>query len=120
MRRKINFKVIEETASDLKIKVETLKEEQKKIIKDIAQIKDAYIGQDADILINKYNTKVKEMNVYMEVIESYINYFDWLSGNYRDSHNKVTKNLNEMQNALLNDVVPSNLIYSFEDGDNNV
>ena len=120
MRRKINYKFIEETASNLKTKLELLKEQQKKITKNIAQIKEVYIGQDADILVNKYNDKVKEMNVYIEVIEAYINYFDWLSGNYRDSHDKVTKNLNEIQNVIQGDFVPSNLKIPFEDGDYNV
>ena len=68
----------------------------------------------------KKDYKVKEMNVYIEVIEAYINYFDWLSGNYRDSHDKVTKNLNEIQNVIQGDFVPSNLKIQFEDGDYNV
>ena len=101
MRRKIKYKVIGETAITLKEKVNLLKEQKTKILIDIEKIGEAYRGKDSNLIISKYKNKINELNIYIGVMEAYVSYFEWLSGNYQDSHNKATKNLDIMKSPNL-------------------
>lgn len=94
MRRIIKYSIIGETAINLKKQLEELKKERNKLLIDIDKINDGYKGQDALIIINKYKAKINDINSFIENMEKYQICFEWLSGNYRDSHNKAQNSLN--------------------------
>ena len=89
MRRIIEFSVMEEKAIKLKQQLEELKQEKNQLLADINKINESYKGVDATSIIELYHNKVKDIDRFITMMEKYQICFEWLSGSYRDSHNKA-------------------------------
>ena len=92
MRRLIKYSQIGETSSYVKDQIKVLNMQKDKLLNTIDIINEAYQGKDADVIIEKYKGKTKIIEMYIKIIGSYTNGFDWLAGNYRDTHQKAIKN----------------------------
>ena len=93
MRRIIKYSVIGETAVTLKKQLDELKNKRNQLLIDINKINEGYKGQDATLIIEKYKNKLNEIDIFIQTLEKYQICFEWLSGNYRDSHNQAYTNL---------------------------
>ena len=93
MKRIINYRVIGETASYILLQNTLLEDLKSNLEKNILTITDSFKGIDAEKIKLKYQIKVKLIEDYINVINYYQRYFEWLSGRYRDSDEKVAKDL---------------------------
>ncbi len=110
MRRTILYDEIGNVSFKLKTEVEKLKTIQSKLLNDIPKINDAYRGSDATLLISKYQERVNSIKSYINVIETYTNYFEWISGSYKDTHEEVVNDLSEEIPDQVNVVEEHNLL----------
>ena len=100
MRKIVKFSKIGEIAEDLKRQIEELKQEKDKLQVDVNKINDGYKGKYATIIIEKYVEKEKEIEMFIKNMERYQIILEWLSGSYRNSHNKAKKGL-ETENQMI-------------------
>jgi len=96
MRRIINYGSIAETASNMLSQLNLLKDQQTKLLNDIDVIRDSYKGIDSEGIIIQYKKRVNYLNEYINIMVEYQKYFEWISGSYKDSHEKVRKDLVEI------------------------
>ena len=101
MKRIVKYSVMGETAMNLKQQLNELKKDRNVLLIDVNKINDGYKGKDATVIIEKYTNKVKELDQFIKNIENYQQCFEWLSGNYRDSHKKAKKGLETQQEELI-------------------
>ena len=94
MQRLIKYEIIREKSEEIKKEIKELKEECKNLILNIEAIRNSYVGKDAEAMISAYINKIYTIKNYLGVIEEYNNYFEWVSGAYKDTKQKAEKNLN--------------------------
>ena len=100
MRRIINYDLISEKTKDLKFLTKKLLDEKDKILLDINKINDSYKGKDADLLITKYQEKVNYLNEYIENMNKYILFFEFLTGSYKENTDRSKQMLDESTNQI--------------------
>ena len=98
MKRLVKFTYIADKTQYLKTKIEELNEKVEILRKDINEIENYYKGVDATIIINKYLEKTVIVESYINNLRRYANYFDWLSDNYKQSHEESLRNVTEVLN----------------------
>ena len=86
MVRYIEYDKIKEASSLIQTEINNILAEQIQLVKDINSVKESYKGIDADQIVSKYLDYANEVVDTMSVIQSYNNYFDWLSEAYKSSH----------------------------------
>ena len=64
---------------------------------DIEEIKNYYIGKDAEIIMNDYREKCETLNIIINNYENYSRYIGNISESYDESVKKAVKQL-EKQN----------------------
>ena len=102
MRRIIDFDLMAEKAIMLIKQLEELKNEKNQLLIDINKINDSYKGEDATLIVETYYNKTKEIDSFIKIMEKYQLCFEWLSGSYKETHNK-TKNAIEFLESFLPD-----------------
>ena len=105
MRRIIKYNSIAETASNMLIELNTLKDQQAQLLKDIDTIRDSYQGIDAEGIITQYTKRVNYLNEYINNMIEYQKYFEWISGSYKESHEKIRKDLVDLVEPVENEIV---------------
>ena len=103
MKRFINFNAIGETASKLLQLINNLKDEQKQLLTDIDKLEKCYQGKDAEIIITKYKTRTSNISGYIEYLEEYQKYFNYIAGSYKNSYDKAKKDIDYELEKALND-----------------
>lgn len=111
MRRIIKFSVMGEKAFKLKQQIEELKQLKMQLLNDINKINESYKGEDATLIIQTYNDKTKEIDSFINIMEKYQICLEWLSGRYRDSHNKAVNTLiNIDSNGMIESIMGTETI----------
>ena len=111
MRRIIKFSVMGEKAFKLKQQIEELKQLKMQLLNDINKINESYKGEDATLIIQMYNDKTKEIDSFINIMEKYQICLEWLSGRYRDSHNKAVNTLiNIDSNGMIESIMGTETI----------
>ena len=111
MRRIIRFSVMGEKAFKLKQQIEELKQLKMQLLNDINKINESYKGEDATLIIQMYNDKTKEIDSFINIMEKYQICLEWLSGRYRDSHNKAVNTLiNINSNGMIESIMGTETI----------
>lgn len=111
MRRIIKFSVMGEKAFKLKQQIEELKQLKMQLLNDINKINESYKGEDATLIIQMYNDKTKEIDSFINIMEKYQICLEWLSGRYRDSHNKAVNTLiNINSNGMIESIMGTETI----------
>ena len=93
MYRLIDFNYIGDTSSELLLLINILREDQSKLLNDIAKLSNCYQGKDAELVIAKYKERATSITGYIEFLEEYQKYFEWLSGSYRSSYQKAQRDI---------------------------
>ena len=93
MDRIINYSEIRDVSTYLKEQIVLLKEKELKLKNDIIKISESYKGDDSKNIVNKYLEKEKFLTFYIEVIEAYNYYFEWISMSYKECHKNALSNL---------------------------
>jgi len=109
MLRKIKFKVIREVSEELKQEINELRNDYNKFKTDVLKINGYYEGKDADIIISKYETRIKYLEEYIKIIEVYNNYFEWISGAYDETHKKALTNLQSVVTDAIENMSTLNI-----------
>ena len=110
MRRIIDFSLMGEVALQLKKQIEDLKNKRNQLLLDVDKISEGYRGIDATVIVNKYKGKIGEIDNFISKIEKYQICFEWLSGNYKNSHDTAESSLAQIEpNAVIDDVTTINL-----------
>ena len=111
MRRIIKFSVMGEKAFKLKQQIEELKQLKMQLLNDINKINESYKGEDATLIIQMYNDKTKDIDSFINIMEKYQICLEWLSGRYRDSHNKAVNTLiNINSNGMIESIMGTETI----------
>jgi len=107
MKRRINYSVMGEKAILLKQQISDLIDARNQLLNDVDTIKEGYKGKDSDIIVEKYKEKINNVDTYIKNIENLQTILEWLSENYKDSHNKAKSNI-EMYSPLtpINQATP--------------
>lgn len=113
MKKRIKYSVIGETASFLKQELEELKSARNQLLLDVNSISDGYKGKDASLIIEKYKEKITNNDTYIQTMENVQIVLEWLSGNYRDSHEKAKGDLEIFSPLIPIDSIDSNDNLSF-------
>ncbi len=100
MRRRIKYSDIGETASFLKRELWELRSARNQLLLDVISISDAYTGRDASLIVEKYKEKITTIDTYIQTMENVQMILEWLSGNYRDSHERAKSNLEAFSNLI--------------------
>ena len=103
MRRLVRFNQMAEITRDIKELVESLKEQKSEIIKNINFISDYYQSNSGEVIKQKYLQKVNDLNLYIETLDRYINWFEKLSGVYKEVSIQASKKLS---NTAVLDEIP--------------
>ncbi len=93
MKRVIDFNSIGETASKFLIQINDLKEEQNTLLIDIDKISESYQGIDAETIIAQYKEKATSISGYIEFLEEFHRYLEFLSGSYKNSFQKTSRDI---------------------------
>jgi hypothetical protein len=113
MKKRIKYSVIGETASFLKQELEELRSARNQLLLDVNTINDEYKGKDATLIIEKYKEKITNIDNYIQAMDNFRIILDWLSGNYRDSHEKAKSNFEAFSSLNPIDDTDSNNKFSF-------
>lgn len=100
MRRIIDFSLMGEIALNLKEQIKELKNRRNQLLLDVNKIQEGYTGIDSTLIINKYKDKIRQIDTFIEIIGKYQICFEWLSGNYKKSHDKAESNLETILSDL--------------------
>ena len=95
MHKRVKYHVIREVATDLSKEINELKNLINQLSFDIEKIKECYRGVDADLIIEKNKNAADYIKDFVNNVEIYNNYFEWISGAYNDTHNKAISELNK-------------------------
>lgn len=114
MRKLIKIKDIKEITDIINKEIDTLIEQATNLKEDINSISELYKGQDANIIITKYNERIKLLNSIIINYQEYRDYFYKISNSYEENINTATKNLNNLlednnYNLFSNDINEVNL-----------
>ena len=109
MERKIKYSVLGETATSLKQDLEELRNARNQLLVDVNTIGDGYKGKDANIIITKYKEKIVNVDTYLQSMENVQIILNWLSNNYRNSHDKAKKNLAAFSSLIPIDGTENNM-----------
>ena len=108
MRRIIKYRVIDECNDYLQKKVMNLKDIKSKLLTDINKIDSFYKGKDATALIEKYQQKANELDIYIDNVEKCIMYLSKIVNDYNNSYTKINNVINEIlainENKSVSDV----------------
>lgn len=113
MKKKIKYSVIGETSSFLKYELEELGSARNQLLLDVNTINDAYTGKDATLIVEKYKEKITNLDTYIQTMENVQTILEWLSQNYRDTHEKAKSNLETFSSLIPIDSTDSNDKLSF-------
>lgn len=113
MKKRIKYSVIGETSSFLKLELEELRIARNQLLLEVNTISYGYIGRDASLIIEKYKEKIANIDTYIQTIENVQTILDWLSKNYRDSHEKIKNDLETFSALIPIDGTESNDMLSF-------
>lgn len=118
MKRIIKYDIIRDVSTNLlKKEIDELKNMQKKLTLDIEKISYFYEGKDAEIIIQKYKERAKYIKDYIDVVELYNNYFQWIAGAYDDTHSSAIAEFSELSELP---VLPNTGTLKIDlEGDNN-
>ena len=121
MRRIIDFSLMGEIALNLKQQIEELKKERNMLLLNVNKIPNNYKGKDSTALINNYELKIKEIDKFIKIMEEYQICFEWLAGNYKDSHDIAQNNLETiLSNLTISDEINKTInLDNLVGGDNN-
>lgn len=116
MKRLVKYNFIGDSSSKMYAKINELNEEIRILNEDISKIEDSYKGKDAEEIISKYRLKIDYIESYLTIISNYQKYFDWLSGRYRDTHQKALKDISSFSDFLSDnkDVVDTDKLSQVE------
>jgi len=119
MRRKINIEKLSEVIQKLMEKSDLIKHNKMVLLNDIERISYFYKGADSEIIKKKYMETANNIDVFINTIDSYINYFKWLSGNYEENLLTTKTSIeslefenfkkNELDSIIINDIMFPNL-----------
>lgn len=101
MIRKIKFKQIREISEELKKEIIELKNEHEELKNDVLRIRECYKGNDAEVIISKFDARLKYIEEYIKILEVYNNYFEWISGAYDETSQKALSNLESMVTDVM-------------------
>ena len=101
MLRRINFEEIREISEELKKEVNELKNKNEKLKMDVLKIRNYYQGEDAEIIITKFNERTKYIEEYIKILEVYDNYFEWVSSAYNESYTRTLTDLESMITDIM-------------------
>lgn len=96
MKRRIDPVAIASVASYVENQKEELKSMKNKLLTDISKISNAYHGNDATNIINKYQNRVNSLDTIITNYENYALYMKKISGAYDNNLNESKKNLNNV------------------------
>lgn len=97
MKRIINTDNIKDVNTTIILEIENLKKHQNQLKMDIEEIKNYYIGKDAEIIMNDYREKCETLNIIINNYENYSRYIGNISESYDESVKKAVEQL-EKQN----------------------
>ncbi len=100
MKKRVKYSVIGETTSFLKQELEELKSARNQLLLDVNSISDGYKGRDASLIIEKYKEKITNNDTYIQTMENVQTILEWLSGNYRDSHERIKSDLESLSSLI--------------------
>ena len=106
MRRIISYNSIAETASNMLLQLNILKDQQTQLKKDIETIRDSYQGVDAEGIVIQYTKRANYISEYINYMLEYQRYFEWISGSYKESNDKIRKDLAEIGEPIENEIDP--------------
>ena len=101
MKRIIKYNVISEKSTQIRLKITELEKLKEKLKLDITLVSNSYKGKDADDIIGKYISNLKYLEKYISVISRFQAYFDWLSGNYKDTNQKAVKDFTPVTKGMI-------------------
>ena len=110
MKRVINYSILSDVTSNIIVKKEELKAYKEKLKIDILLINNGYKGKDADIVISKYQEIANSIDCIIKTLEDYIEYFKWLSSNYKENLNKTIQKVNILQNDIEPNIITDNIV----------
>ncbi len=106
MRRIIKYNTIADISSKILLNLEVLKDQQTQLINDIATIKDSYQGVDSEGIIIQYTKRANNVSEYINCMTEYQKYFEWISGSYKESHEKIRNDLIDIVEPVEETVDP--------------
>ena len=113
MKKRIKYSVIGETSSFLKLELEELRIARNQLLLEVNTINYGYAGKDASLIIEKYKEKIANIDTYIQTMENVQIILDWLSNNYRDTHEKVKNDLETCSALIPIDGTDNNDMISF-------
>ena len=93
MIRIIKYKTIRNISNELKKEIINFTDEKNKLKTDVLKINEFYKGKDANIIIEKFNKRILYLEKFINIVEIYNNYFEWISGAYNDTQKNALINL---------------------------
>ena len=117
MLRRIKFKKIREISEELKKEILELKSENDILKEDVLKIREYYQGEDAELIISKFESRINYIEEYINILEVYNNYFEWISGAYEATNQKALKNLENLITDVVNNLDTLNIEIEGENND---
>lgn len=96
MRRLIKFEEISKMSIQLKKEIDYLVTLKTDLITDINSISECYKGKDSKIGINKYLSYANNIDTFINTLEQYYNYFDWLGSSYKTTFDTFKSNVDKL------------------------
>ena len=103
MKKIINTDNIKDVNTTIILEIENLKKYQNQLKKDIEEIKNYYIGKDAQIITNDYREKCETLNIIINNYENYSRYIGNISESYDESVKKVVEELEKQNIDMISD-----------------
>lgn len=108
MKRRIDPVAIASVANYVETKKQELELAKDKLLKDISRITDFYRGNDAIIIINKYQNRVNNLDSIIANYENYAIYMKKISGAYENNLNNSKQSLNKVLESININVEENN------------
>lgn len=100
MRVLCDYQEMKSLGTSLEEDLTILEELKTKTLADIEKIRDYYQGEDADMIIEKYKSKVNRVNNIVYNLTNYKNYFNGISTNVEENKNKGLSALKEKESEI--------------------
>ena len=100
MRRIVDINKIQDTTTIMIDKTKLIEETMKELEINIKEISNCYRGIDADMIKSKYLEDLKKINAVTSTLDSYINYFKWLTNAYGENLNTSIKDFSELSSQF--------------------
>lgn len=110
MRKKINIDEIKNVNTSMIVEIENLKKYKKQLELNIDEIKNYYVGKDANTIVNDYKTRCEILNIIITNYENYSRYIGNVSNSYEESVESAKKQFESQIIDMENNKLSNNYV----------